>query len=352
LGIWALTRRGQLRAAVVVGVLMALVSLPTILQYAESGGRAERGLTTYWHRAATHSVLGLPLGMGILANIVDTPIQFIVDFGAKLLFLPLVGVAFWRLAWRDPGLRWLLIAAVLGVVANRTIRSELRHNDFGQKIVMLATVFTAIMAGCAVAPTAGRRTWWNPLGWRPGAAADSPRGRVFMAFCVFAGLPRGFYEAPMTAARRYGSEILELRIQNHKDEISREDMRGDRAARVFMRYELPMDAVVQPDTRFERAYLAQMVRRQLGVMDPEDDVRVFMPEDPTQYLKDLQRMENALWFERDAGKTSETFKAAGVTHVFLGWRELLAWDHFEKYDDERYFEDVFRQGRIRVMRVK
>ncbi len=351
LGVWAVLRRKHLVATIGIGVLMAIVSLPTLVQYMDSGGRSERGLTIQWPEVAPHEVLGKLVGPGIIANFLDLPMQFIVDFGAKALFLPLVAAAFWKKAWRDPGLKFLFVAAVLALLANRIVRSELRHNDFGQKIVMITTVFTAIMAGCAVARQPGRRCWWNPLGWTSACADTHPKSSLFIALCLFAGLPRGFYEAPVGAVRRYASEFLELKLKNHPT-ISREDMDGDEEARTFMRYQLPEDAVIQPDIAFNRAYLGQVTRKQLGVMDPEDDVGVFMPSEPEAYLQAVDDMANALWFDPDAGRTHATLKRYKVTHVFLGWRELLAWKHLEKYDDDRYFEDVFRRGRIRVMKVK
>ncbi len=49
------------------------------------------------------------------ANLLNLPTQLILDFGAKVLFLLAVPVSLWRRMWRDDGLRYLCIAAIISV---------------------------------------------------------------------------------------------------------------------------------------------------------------------------------------------------------------------------------------------
>ncbi|MCH7526497.1 MAG: hypothetical protein IID39_03580 [Planctomycetes bacterium] len=347
LAVWAMTRPRILLGAVAVATLMIVASAPTLIEYSSLGAQAGRGLTTEWP-ANPHGALGRLVEPGVFANLLNLPTQLVLEFGAKVLLLVLVPVTLWRRMWRDDGLRYLCIAGVVSIVAFVIVRSELRHNAFGQKIVMLAMAFTAIMAAAAVAADPGPFRWWNPLGWRAMSRASLPgANRILMAILVL-GLPMGLYEAPLTAARRYLEQALAFRRASPERAAA---LSAERAALTFMRYKLPADAVVQGEGSPQRAELAQLVRKQIGVMEPQDDVMVFDPPDRESYLQCVDEVLGALRIGESAARTHEVLRKHRITHVFIGLVEREAWARLERFEAPQFFSDVFRQGETRVVSV-
>jgi hypothetical protein len=345
LAIWALTKPRLLFGAVCVGMLMAAVAAPTLMGYLEADSRHGGSLSAQWDVNA-YATLGRLVGPGILANWLDLPVRLVIEFGAKIVFLPLVPLVLWRKMWRDDGLRWLFIAAIISVVGITIFHSNMKYNAYGQRIIMLAMVFTAIMAGCAVANSPGQATWWNPLGWELAKPNLSRRWRVFIVGSLLIGCPMGFYEAPLMAVRRYFKEWWWPGQRSAELQAEVED---EQAAHLFMRYELPADAVVQGDVWEDRALLAQIARRQLGVIEPQDDVMVFDPPDRQAYLDCVEEIRTTLRDGASAAETYEVLRRHGITHVFLGVIENRDWANVDRFDDTRYFNTVFRSHAIRIV---
>ncbi len=349
LAVMVLTRPKWLSGAVVVAVLMVLVSLPMLLGYLESGERPGHGLSAAWP-VNRYAVLGRLVGPGVLANALDLPFTLAIEFGARVLFLPLVAVSVWRKMWRDDGLRWLMLSACFGLVGIVVFHSHMRFNAFGQRIVMLPMVFTSILAACAVDAAPGRRRWWNPLGWQPDRAIGSRLPvAVGMTLVLVAGLPTGFWEAPVSAVRRY---VEERTAEQRRTDTENAVFDAERAAYAFMRHDLPSDVVVQPDPEGDRAILAQLIRRQLGVIGHQEDVMVFDPRDGEAYARCVDAVKGELHRGTDPERAHAVLRRYRVTHLFIGRAELRRWSHLERFDDTRFFEVVFRRDGIRVVALE
>lgn len=349
LGLLVLTRPRWWPGAAAVGVLMAMVSLPLLVGYAESSARHGGSLSADWP-VNRYAVFGRLVGPGVLANVLDLPFVLAIEFGARALFLPLVPMAMWRRMWRDDGLRWLMMAACLGLIGTLVFHSNMRFNAFGQRIILLPLLFTSMMASCAVTATPGPVRWWNPLGWRPTETIRRRRtAAALMGLVLVAGLTMGFWEAPLSAVRRYIEEPLAAR---RRDPETQAKIDAEHAAYRFMRDELPDDAVVQPDVSGDRAILAQIVRRRLGVIGPQEDVMVFDPLNREAYLRCAERVAAELAHGRSAAGTYAVLRGYKITHVFLGTLERERWSHLDRFDDRRFFEDVFRDDGVRVVALK
>lgn len=351
LALWALTRPKMLRGAVLVGVLMTIACLPTLHGYSESSKRHGKAMTFKWS-PNSNSPGQFVFGKGITANLVDLPLTLTLEFGGKFLFLMFVPAFFWKKLWKDDGLRWLCIAGILAVVSFRIVRTELQHNDFGQKIIMLAQVITAILAGCALAPDKGRSWWGNPLGWQLRPQHRSRFAHAFFAGALLIGLPRGLWECPMLGMQRYIRDARGMGSFAIKDKDARNAvMASERACLKWMRYHLPPDAVVQAEGSFRRATLAQLIRRQIGVLVPQDDVMVFDPADKKTYRKCVYEVIYTLRRPHAAEETYETLRRHKITHVFIGSWELAKWPNLERFEDEHYFREVHRDGRCVVVEL-
>ncbi len=345
--IWALLRRKRLWRTVCVGLLMVAVSIPQLMGYAESGRHPERGLTTEWPANAASS-LGRLVSPGITANLLDLPVSLSLEFGAKFLLLLLVPGVFWRKMWRDDGLRCLCIAAVLAMIMGSVMRVELEHNDLRHKMLLVTIVFAAILAGGAAAPEPTSKRWWNPCGWRPASSRGKLLSSAFMAILIASGLATELYEVPLTATRRYVEEYLMTRAAGP---LERTVLDAEREALGFMRYQLDDDAVVQAEGTPERARLAQLIRKQIGVMEAWDDVAVFAPPDRARYDERVDELLDVLRTESSASHTHAVLRRFGVTHVFVGRIEKNNWEHLDRFDDDALFADVFHRKGIRVVQV-
>jgi hypothetical protein len=349
LAVYSLTKRRILGGAILVGMLMLVLSIPTIIGYASNSVADGRGLSFSWpvnDNAMFGRLVGRP---GIIANILNAPMIFVLEFGAKLLLLLIVPVSVWKRVWRNDGLRWLAIAAIIASLSFLVVRSELRHNDFGQKIILLSMAFTAIVAGGAIASETGPSRWYNPMGWRL-ATRHPKRWPMVMAIAVFAlGLPVGLYEAPLTASRRYIDEFLRWRVAAPDQ---RQDMLDEGAAIAFIRDQLPPTAVIQAEGSQRRSRLEQMVNRQIGLMCDQDDILVFDPADRSALDRSRDELFTVLRTSDDPRETYKALRRHNVTHVFIGTVERQTWPHNERFDDTTLFRNVFVRGASRVVELK
>ncbi len=348
LAIWAITRPRRLPVIAGVGSAMTLLCLPQLLGYVASASHPGRGLTLEWP-ANTLANLGRLIEPGIAANLLDLPLALTLEFGAKLLLLALVPVGLWKKVWRDDGLRWLLIAALMALVISSVVRVALEHNDLRHKMLLLTMAFCAIVAGGAVGRNHPSPRWWNPLGWSPVAARLTRPIALLMFLILLSGLATELYEVPLTAVRRYVEEYLAVRTLVGPQ---RSDLDAEYDAIRYMRYELPAGAVVQAAGTSPRARLAQMICKQIGVMEPWDDLMVFEPPDRRAYLHCADELLTTLRTDDSAERTHAVLRKYQVTHVFVGLVEGDAWDHLERFDDRRYFDEVFRERGIRVVSLQ
>jgi len=341
--LWRRRRDGRacarlLAAATGVAALMLIISLPSLMGYAEMSARHGRSLTSQWDARHNLSVLGRLAAPGVLANVLDYPMILALEYGAKIVLPLMLPWTVWRRVWRDDGLRLWCIASAIALIGYPVLRSNFYYNDFGQKISLLPLTLGAALAGCVVAATPGPRRWWNPLGWSLGGGRADGRSKAaawIAGALLVAGLPVGIYEIPATFGRRYIEEWLASR-GSHGAEL-----RDERAALSFMRHELPADAVVQADVTPARAKLAQLVRRQIGVMEPQDDVLVFRPADYDRYLECAGAVRYALYESALPGEVYAILRRHRVTHVYAGPIERRRWSGIEKLYDARYFRTVF-----------
>ncbi len=346
LAIWAVTKRRNLPAIVGIGVLIAIVNLPTISNYLDSAAHPDRGLTFDWpvNQAA---VFGRLVGPGIIANFLDLPFTLALEFGPKALLLPLVPIALWKRAWADDGLRWLMITAVLSILIASVVRVELIHNDLRHKIILLTMIFCAVIGG-GVVKTVRDPTWRNPFGLTLANPRFGRLGSSMLVVIMMAGLLTELYESPATATRRYVEDHLAYRAASPE---RKQLIEAERAALGFMRHQLPPDAVVQGSGSPLRARLAQTVRKQIGVMEPWDDIAVFAPNDPTEYHRAVDTVLTELRQGSSAKDLHRILRSYGITHVFVGIVEREQWTALQRFDDKRYFNDLFNRDGVRVATV-
>jgi len=342
----------HLIAAGLCAVLALVISAPLLAGYVEMSQRHGQSLTLDWPHA-THALLGRFLPAGLLANLADLPWFLAVEFGPLLVFPLLAPREAWRRAWRDDGLRLLLIAALVALIGFVTVRSRFTYNDFGQKIIQAAQAAGVVLGACVLSSGRGAVWWRNPLGWRlRGGLAKSRRKwtRAVVIALLLAGLPVGLYQSPLAAVRRYATASGPLAVVSHNvGTMAAREAAADR----FLRYELPADAVVQADCQSpQRLRLLQIARRQIGVMVLEQDTMVFMPHDPLEYQKTYEDVRATLANQRDASASRDVLKRAGVTHVFVGVVERETWAALSKFEDTRFFTRVFEKDGCAVYEVR
>jgi len=333
----ASSRPRRLGAWLIVALLGFLLMSPQLAGYAEMSSRYESNLTTTWP-ANSWALPGRLVAPGPLANLLDLPWRLLLEFGAGFLACLLVGRAVYRRLWNDQGLRLLLIASLVGLALCALFRSDVHRFDYGFKIALYpAQALGAILCGCLL-DAATRTSRWNPLGWR---LRSDYCGRwrtivgALMLAAVLIGLPVGFYEAPLAAARR-------LVLPADRTWLA------ERRAYRYLRDELPADAVVQTHTGTSRAPLVQMVERQWGVLDPRNsDVGVFRPPDPS-VLEAARRDVVQAGQTASAAQAQEWLQAHRITHVFVGLQERERWEHLDKFQEARYFTPVFRDDSVAV----
>ena len=279
---------------------------------------------------------------GVIASLLDLPWLLALEFGPLLLFPILLPRRIWRRAWDDPGLRLLMLSAAVALVGFVSLRSHFEYNDFGQKVILAAMAAGVVLAACILAPEARRSSLLNPLGWSlHGQSPDRPR-RVLSAFIglvLLLGLPVGLYQSPLAAVRRYIPSESPLRVLAHGD--ARRAAQEAGAGR-FLRHNLSPDAVVQAHPFKERLKLAQLARRQIGIMVLERDTMVFFPTDAAAHQSALEAVAEVLGQPVGAERCHKTLRAHGITHVFVGTVERELWQGLDKFAGQDFFDCVFR----------
>jgi hypothetical protein len=323
-----------------VALLMLALSWPSLAGYSEMAQRQQVGLTTRWPRAST-ALLGKLAPPGILANLLDYPWVLVIEFGPLLLFPVLLPRHVWRRAWRDAGLRLLLLSSALALVGFVVVRSNFIYNAFGQRIIMVPMAAGVVLGGCILSPATRRRSLLNPLGWSlHGQTSDRPRRLLacFVGLILFAGLPVGVYQSPLAAVRRYITRDSVFHVLASKLGQRAAD---EAAAGRFLRYHLPADAVLQAYWGTERLHIAQIARKQLGVSIIDPDTVIFHPRDMPAFEIALREVSEVLQNPTAARKCYQTLRAHGITHVFVGTVERELWRGLDKFSDERFFERLF-----------
>ncbi len=305
--------------AIVGGAMMG----PQAWAYARMAQRIPGGLTIEWPRFE-YAFIGRLAPPGVLANWLDAPWMLLVDFGLPLVACLLAARAVWVSVWRDDGLRLLLLAGVLGLLAVFTMRSNHSPFDYSFRIaVMPAQVMAAICAGALLVSENVRarlRRCWRPV----------------LAVGCLLGLPVGLYEAPMMAVRTL--------LKSAPESVEAGAIR-------YLRDQTPLDAVIQADPA-RREGLPQLIDRQIGVTDPENShVRVFYP-------RDMEAMRRAFGQVNEAFKTDLSGQAhgllynAGVDYVFIGAIERKVHGSLTQFEDGRWFECLYQDDSARVYRLR
>ncbi len=324
------------------------LTLPQVLGYAEMAGRHEDGLTTDWPRY-NYALLGRLVSPGPVANLLDLPWMLLLEYGLRFACCFLVAAAFYRRVWRDAGLCLLAVSSVAGLGAFVTFRSSIHLYDYSFKIGLFPSMaLTAMLAGCVVSGEFTRPRLWNPLGWQLPAGRFSRYRRfatAILAALVVASLPVGFYEAPVTAVRRFVEQTVR---RNRLSPAEYAPIRDEHEAWRFLRHNLPPDAVVQCHPAGQRLRLVQVVRRQFGVMNPSDpDVQVFRPAD-IEAMQMAFRDVLSAGRARSAAETHSLLSRHCVTHVFVGPIETGQWQHLDRFQDRQYFRPLFQRPGAQV----
>jgi hypothetical protein len=338
-------QRRRWLAGLAIVVLLGLVLMSSQARhYAEMSRRHDGGLTASWGRYS-YAMLGRLLPPGVLANLVDAPWIFFLEYGVRFVALLVVPSALWRGLWRDAGGLLLLLASGLGAILFLTFHSSIHPFDYSFKIGLFPSMaLTAILAGALFQPFRDARRWWNPFGWRL-ADLRWPRWRrplgALIGLCIVLGVPVGMYEIPMMALRRF---------------VVPSPLREDSAAIRFVRAQLPREAVIQvepvADARRSRMNAVPLLDRQLGAMSPDDaEVNVFRPRHVANLWAAVHCIQ-AAGATASAAEAAAGFRAAGVTHVFVGTVERERWASLSKFDDSEYFERLFDSPGARVYRIK
>jgi hypothetical protein len=192
----------------------------------------------------------------------------------------------------------------------------------------------------------------NPLGWSlQGQSPERPRRALtwLVGLVLLLGLPVGLYQSPLMVLRRWVAEDGPLGVL-----VDPLDSRARReaAAGLFLRYELPADAVVQAHWDVERLELPQIARQQIGVMVLERDTMVFYPAEPAAHAAALREVGEVLGGPATAQRCRDVLAAHRITHVLVGSVERALWRALEKFDDERYFDCLFRSAEARVYALR
>ena len=302
------------RALLIIAAIGAALMATQAWGYYRMSQRYEEGLTTSWPRF-DYALVGRLLPPGPAANFLDVPWIVLLDFGLPAVALVMVGRRVWASALRDEGARLLLLAAAVGLVAMFTVRSNVNRIDYGFRVSIMPTmVFAALCAGFLVRDD-GVRRFARRLRW------------PVLAGGVLLGLPVGLYEMPATAGRTL------LRAGPYQAEAG---------AIRWLRDRSPYDAVVQADPR--RVSLAQLVDRQMGVVDPDNPhVRVFMPADPTRMGQALADVEEA--FRADTAERAwRLLRRWEITHVLVGPAEHERFGKLKHLVEECWFTVRYMDG--------
>ncbi|MGE3182731.1 MAG: hypothetical protein AB7N71_13955, partial [Phycisphaerae bacterium] len=204
-------------ALILIAGTFFVLALPQLQGYLEAGRRLPGEFTTEWPRLPW-SILGRAAPPGVIANWLDLPWIFLIDFGIAGIALVFAPRGFWRDAWRQPGIRALVLAGVAGVIGSFTFRNSAHDFVYGFRVCAMALVpVGAIAVGAAFF----------------GCYSSASRLRNVRAILVTAGilgLSIGLLEMPFMAFRS---------LRSVSD--------AERAAAHFVRSALDTRAVVQPE---------------------------------------------------------------------------------------------------------
>lgn len=342
------TRFRCLMQAAGVGALCILVCWPTIRGYMMMSQRLGQSLTTDWPHQS-NAVLGRLVAPGLLANVLDLPWIVLVEFGALIVFPILVTRRWWNTILADPGLRLLAYSAAASVLGFVLVRSHFDYNDFGQKGMMVALLFGAVVGGFSV--TGGRVSRWNPTGWR--LERDlSPRMRTtvraIVGLCVVCGLAVAVFEAPLTAVRRYiDPDSRWARLAAEDADIAK----TERDAYLWMDQNISPGDVLQADWSRRRLPLAQLSGAKIGVTELERDTKVFCPPDPAEHDRVLKR----LVIEIETGESSQSLHKLldrmHISHVFIGQIERANWPRLNRFDDPDLYQPVYQDQAVTIYQI-
>jgi hypothetical protein len=313
-----------LSALLLMGAASLALTIVQMQQYREMSARFPGGLTVAWERGA-HALLGRWLAPGPFANLLDAPWLLLLDLGLPGLALLLVNGAFWGRLSASPAARLLLPAALLGALASVTIRSNIHSFDYSFRIaIMPAQLLGALCAG-ALLDAGNVRAWARSL------------GLPALTMGVALSAPCGLYELPLMAVRSFlPPDAGECRVEA--------------AAIRYVRGHTAPDAVLQAGPEFS-VVLPQLCERAVSVARPDDaHVQVFTPPNRDEMLR-----KSALAAQAFRSESSREAHAAlhelRVTHVLRGPREMAAFGAMRALEDEKYFERVFTDEQVWVLRV-
>jgi uncharacterized membrane protein len=159
----------------------------------------------------------------------------------------------------------------------------------------------------------------------------------------------GLFQSPLAAVRRYIAKDSLLGALAHSDALRAAREAG---AGRFLRHNLPPDAVIQAHPFEQRLELAQIARRQIGIMVLEQDTMVFYPTDPAAHQQALEAIAEVLEEPVGAPRCHEILRAHGITHVFVGTVERELWQGLDKFGDPRFFERLFHDHESSIYELR
>lgn len=340
----------RLVGAGAVAVLMLAGSWSTLAGYQEMSHRFGKSLTTEWpyHKLA---FLGRLVPPGVLANLLDYPWMLVIEFGALLVFPLLLTRAMWHSAWRDAGLRLLLISSAVSLVSFVVVRSHYTYNDFGPRVILIAMAAGAVLGSQIISGASRTTTFLNPLGWRFHERLNGKRRRLagfLFVPLLLLGLPVGLYQAPLAALRRH------LPLTGKLAFVVPDEVRAALAeapALRFIRNELPATAVIQAFPGDKRVELLQLIDRQIGISVLQEDTMVFYPVDLARHKQRLTEMQQLERPDANAAEVHALLQRLGVTHVLIGPIERKEWKGVAALDAAPYFKAVFSDATDTVLQV-
>lgn len=334
----------RLAAAIFIAAAMLALSLPTLRGYLEMSHRHGKSLTTDWTHQS-HALLGRIAPPGVLANLLDLPWLLLIEFGPLVVLPLLLPRGAWRRAWHDPGMRLLMLGALVALVGFVTFRSHFTYNDFGQKIIMAAMICGAVLgAGCVGCVRAAAT---DSNGLKPSSAARthpaSPRWKIaILIAAIVLGAPVALWQSPLAAVRRFvppDGPLARISVALAPD---------DAAAMRFIRDALSQGVVIQGDPGLARLTLQQLTDHQIGVMPLEQDTHVFLGPHPERQELACNELTTELATGDSAARLHEMLTSLGVTHVLLGEVERQKWSRLERFDDPMLFAPLFTSGTTHI----
>lgn len=358
---WQILRRAarpairlkRVGAAAGIAALTLGLAAPTLAGYLETSRRHGKSLTLVWDAHIKNAVLGTWVKPGMTANLLDLPWILFLEFGPLLVLPLLLRREAWRRANADAGLSLLLMTSVLALVAFAGVRSHFTYNDFGHRAIMIPLLTGALLGSLVACPFRSRSAGSReppPDGLHDPGDASTPAApgrwrRRIAVTSLLIGLPVGLWQAPATAGRRFV-------------EFGESVAAKEAGALRYLRDALPRGAVVQGAcddsvrTRSTRLTLCQLIDRQIGVLELQEDTHVFQGRDGSLQAQTLAEVRGVLERPASAADRHATLRRHGVTHVLLGVAERERWVDLETFDDAAFFRTVFADDGGRVVELR